>query len=158
MTHTVYILEGNQLLYVGMTGNLAKRLATHRKGGCKSSRESVGPRFKLLHTWKKLTYLQASKLERWLHKQHNQAIRQLLQHHSNYDNWLMEVTLALETTEWEEARQTQLDRDLEMELMDASWHRTSGVNHVSTDTDLCSSDHSFYYSDLHFSSNLISNC
>jgi predicted GIY-YIG superfamily endonuclease len=45
---TVYVLQGKTKRYVGITNNLARRLAEHKSGNTKSA-QVIGS-FKILHT------------------------------------------------------------------------------------------------------------
>jgi putative endonuclease len=61
---TVYVLQGKDKRYVGITNNLARRLAEHRSGHTKSA-QVIGP-FKLLHTEEFPDHISARKREKFL--------------------------------------------------------------------------------------------
>ncbi|MGA2915877.1 MAG: GIY-YIG nuclease family protein [Sedimentisphaerales bacterium] len=61
---TVYVLQGKNKRYVGITNNLARRLAEHRSGHTKSA-QIIG-QFKLLHTEEFGDYISARKREKYL--------------------------------------------------------------------------------------------
>jgi predicted GIY-YIG superfamily endonuclease len=60
----VYVLQGETKRYVGITNNLARRLAEHRSGHTKSS-QVIG-QFKLLHTEEFADHVSARKREKYL--------------------------------------------------------------------------------------------
>jgi putative endonuclease len=64
MTVTVYVLQGKEKRYVGITNNLTRRLAEHRAGHTKSA-QIIG-QFKLLHTEEFPDYNSARKREKFL--------------------------------------------------------------------------------------------
>jgi len=61
---TVYVLQGKDKRYVGITNNLVRRLAEHRSGHTKSA-QIIG-QFKLLHTETFPDYSSARKREKFL--------------------------------------------------------------------------------------------
>jgi putative endonuclease len=61
---TVYVLQGKNKRYVGITNNLPRRLAEHRSGHTKSA-QVIG-RFQLLHTEEFPDYNSARKREKYL--------------------------------------------------------------------------------------------
>jgi predicted GIY-YIG superfamily endonuclease len=61
---TVYVLQGKKKRYVGITNNLARRLAEHRSGHTKAA-QVIG-RFKLLHVEEYPDHISARKMERFL--------------------------------------------------------------------------------------------
>jgi putative endonuclease len=61
---TVYVLQGKTKRYVGITNNLARRLAEHKSGNTKSA-QLIGP-FKLLYTEKFPDHITARKREKFL--------------------------------------------------------------------------------------------
>jgi len=60
----VYVLNGKDKRYVGITNNLTRRLSEHRSGHTKSS-QIIG-KFKLLHTETFCDYISARKREKFL--------------------------------------------------------------------------------------------
>jgi len=60
----VYVLQGKNKRYIGITNNLARRLAEHRSGHTKGS-QVVG-KFKLLHTEEFLDHIAAREREKFL--------------------------------------------------------------------------------------------
>lgn len=64
----VYVLSGESgEIYVGMTADLANRLASHRELKCKTTAKMFEGNFILEHYWEIPSFTLASKLERWLH-------------------------------------------------------------------------------------------
>jgi putative endonuclease len=61
---TVYVLQGKKKRYVGITNNLARRLAEHRSGHTKSA-QVIG-QFELLHTEEFPDHITARKREKFL--------------------------------------------------------------------------------------------
>jgi putative endonuclease len=61
---TVYVLQGKKKRYVGITNNLARRLAEHRSGHTKSA-QVIG-QFKLLHIEEFPDHITARKREKFL--------------------------------------------------------------------------------------------
>jgi putative endonuclease len=61
---TVYVLQGTTKRYVGITNNLARRLAEHKSGNTKSA-QIIGS-FKLLHTEEYPDHIAARKREKFL--------------------------------------------------------------------------------------------
>ena len=61
---TVYVLQGKNKRYVGITNNLNRRVAEHRSGNTKSS-QIIG-RFKILHTEAFPDHRSARKREKFL--------------------------------------------------------------------------------------------
>ena len=61
---TVYVLQGKTKRYVGITNNLARRLAEHKYGSTKAG-QVIG-KFKLLHTEDFLDHVSARKREKFL--------------------------------------------------------------------------------------------
>ena len=61
---TVYILQGKDKRYVGITNNLTRRLAEHRSGHTKSA-QVIG-QFELLHTEEFPDHITARKKEKFL--------------------------------------------------------------------------------------------
>jgi putative endonuclease len=61
---TVYVLEGKQKRYVGITNNLARRLTEHSSGRTKAG-QVIG-NFKLLHTEQCPDYKSAREREKFL--------------------------------------------------------------------------------------------
>jgi putative endonuclease len=60
----VYVLQGKNKRYVGITNNLSRRLAEHKSGHTKSA-QVIG-QFKLLHTEEFPDYKSARKKEKYL--------------------------------------------------------------------------------------------
>jgi len=60
----VYVLQGKNKRYVGITNDLARRLAEHRSGGTKGG-QIIG-RFRLLHTEEFPDYASARRREKFL--------------------------------------------------------------------------------------------
>ena len=60
----VYVLQGKDKRYVGITNNLVRRLAEHRSGHTKSA-QIIG-QFKLLHTEEFPDYSSARQREKFL--------------------------------------------------------------------------------------------
>jgi len=61
---TVYVLQGKTKRYIGITNNLARRLAEHKSGNTKSA-QVIGS-FKILHTEQYPDYITARKREKFL--------------------------------------------------------------------------------------------
>lgn len=74
----LYIIE-NALgdVYIGITKNFDKRLHEHQKGKCISSSKR-NTKWKELAVFKMLSYIDASKCERWLHKCSKSCVYDLL--------------------------------------------------------------------------------
>jgi putative endonuclease len=64
MTVTVYVLQGKEKRYVGITNNLTRMLAEHRAGHTKGA-QIVG-QFRLLHKEKYPDYKSARRREKFL--------------------------------------------------------------------------------------------
>ena len=60
----VYVLQGKNKRYVGITNNLARRLAEHRAGHTKGGQ--ITGQFKLLHTEEFPNYIAAREREKFL--------------------------------------------------------------------------------------------
>jgi putative endonuclease len=61
---TVYVLQGNNKRYVGITNSLDRRLSEHRSGSTKGG-QIIG-QFRLLHTEEFPDYTSARKREKFL--------------------------------------------------------------------------------------------
>jgi len=61
---TVYVLQGKDKRYIGITNNLARRLAEHRSGHTKGA-QVIG-QFKLLYTEEFPDHISARKREKFL--------------------------------------------------------------------------------------------
>lgn len=96
----VYVLEStSNKLYVGVTGDLARRLREHNRGHCKTSKKIKGDAdFTLLHTWEVPDEIEAFKLEKYMHMLQytsDKAIYDAIQDSPYYDNWLRKEARAV---------------------------------------------------------------
>lgn len=103
----VYVLSGNDKLYVGMTENLSHRLDSHRELKCVTTKRLFGGVFVLEHVWEVPTFTLASKLERWLHIEGDIATVELMLDVPLWCGYLEKLVSSLRTTVFEIAREAR---------------------------------------------------
>jgi Predicted endonuclease containing a URI domain len=105
---TVYVIENPKgALYVGLTEDVAHRLESHNNGGCVTTSKIGGP-WTLKHQWDGLDYISASKLERLLHRQKAERLREFIVKYPTADHFVISVLATMKTTPYELRRNSEL--------------------------------------------------
>ena len=103
--YDVYVLENDhRMLYVGLTADLTRRYKEHCRGKCKTSRSKGDTNYRLVHAWGNLNYIQASKLERYLHRLQDWQILDIVLDLPVYNTFLARESGNLRTTPHEKAK------------------------------------------------------
>ena len=104
----VYVLSGESgEIYVGMTANLANRLASHRELKCKTTAKMFEGNFTLEHYWEVPSFTLASKLERWLHTSGRRETIDLMLDVPLWCEYLRKLVSVLRTSAFEMAREAR---------------------------------------------------
>ena len=107
----VYVLSGESgEIYVGMTANLANRLASHRELKCKTTAKMFEGNFILEHYWEVPSFTLASKLERWLHIAGRSETIDLMLDVPLWCEYLHKLVSVLRTSAFEMAREAPQGR------------------------------------------------
>ena len=95
-----YIIRSQEgSVYVGITADFKRRLKQHNRGACISTKK-LGTNWERVQVYEGLNYMQASKLERFLHK-FKQQVMSVVSLHPEWDDWLQTRTACFPTTEYE---------------------------------------------------------
>ena len=107
----IYFIENRDgMQYIGITGNLARRLKQHRGGRVISTRKGC-LKWELIWYWEINSYILASKWERYLHRLQNAGFKDLSLLVCKYPVWcaaLEDQLIGLKTTPYECRRQSEL--------------------------------------------------
>lgn len=98
----VYVLEtDSKKLYVGVTRDLQHRLLAHKDGKCITTTKLGVKNLVLLHAWAVPDFVNASKLERFLHSLTDMSIKLLVARKPLWCDELKEKISYLHTTKYE---------------------------------------------------------